>query len=182
LEFFYAIEIWIKIVYNVIYNLRVVTMSQDFEKLNKQIAAFIVVSSAFAAPVCAGGGLDVGGVAVPSSYQDMVVKYAGPGMVTPEASDPAVMPIDRYAGPGLIPPAPSEPSEPPMMVKYAGPGMPIPKPQTSNAVSRLEQVKRLDNPDSLRVIDSAESVTLKSSEEEHNYGEIKVAPGRFRFW
>ena len=154
-------------------------MPQDFETLNKQIAAFIIVSGAISAPVFADGGFAGGNnIITPSAQQDMLVRYAGPGMNIPIQVSPD-MPIDRYAGPGLIPPTPSE-SQLPMVVKYAGPEMP--KPPAPSTSSRIDQLKQLNDTDSLNVVNSADSVTAESSEEEHTYGQVKVAPGHFKFW
>jgi len=176
-------------------------MPQDFETLNKQIAAFIIVSGAFAAPVFADGGLNGTG-AVPSSVQiqDIVVRYAGPGMgsiptptVAPQTPvSPTPPMVVKYAGPGvggefptptIAPDTPSSPT-PPMVVKYAGPGIggEFPTPTVSHTSSRTNELKQADNTESLRVINSADSVTADNREEEHVYGEVKVAPGRFRFW
>lgn len=144
-------------------------MSQDFETLNKQITAFIIVSSAFATPAFADGGM-IGGntIPIPSVQQDLLLRYAGPA-INPE--------------PPMIIPVPSSPQEP-MVVKYAGPGMggEWSRPAVSESSSLPNQIRQLKNPESLRVINSADSVTVNSSENEHDYGEVKVAPGHFKFW
>ena len=162
-------------------------MSQDFETLNKQIAAFIVVSAAVSVPAYAGGGIgfDTNSL-VPTAQEQMVVKYAGPGMIVPTKVEDLEPMVVKYAGPGMIVPTPMEPQEP-MIVRYAGPPDPTPPinleiSDPSDSGDILEQTKQFNNPENLRVIDSADSVTIYSSEDDHEYRATKVAPGRFRFW
>ena len=176
-------------------------MIRDFETLNKQIATFIIISSAFAVPVYADGGMTVGGGMLVPSAQPIsmpIDRYAGPGIDFPVQPismpidryagpgidfpvQPIDMPIDRYAGPGM--PVVVNPNEP-MVVKYAGPGIngEWPEPSTSEISSVTKQMKQINDSEKLRIINSADSVTVNTSEDEHVYGEIKVAPGHFRFW
>ena len=148
-------------------------MAKDFETLNKQIAAFIVVSSALAVPAFADS---------PQISPNMPIdRYAGPGMVIYEPSEPPM--VVKYAGPGIGDwPAVSEPNEP-MVVKYAGPGIgDWPAIEEPDSMTPVDQLRQLNNPENLRVIDSADSVTIYTSEDDHEYRATKVAPGRFKFW
>ena len=157
-------------------------MTQDFETLNKQIAAFIIVSSAFAAPVCADGGIGGGvGALIPSVQQETILRYAGPGMGIP--ATPEAQMVVKYAGPGMIVPDPMEPHED-MIVRYAGPGIngEWPVINRTEVSAPPNAVQKLSNTERVRIINSADSVTAESSEDEHIYGEVKVAPGHFKFW
>lgn len=103
-------------------------MSEDFEKVNKQIAAFIVVSAALTAPTVfqaqyvASQAADPVGMISPNPTV-MPVRYAGPPMPGPSPT-PIPEPV-RYAGPPMPHPSPTPIPEP---VRYAGPPMPHPSP------------------------------------------------------
>ncbi len=101
-------------------------MSEDFEKVNKQIAAFIVVSAALTAPVvfqAQSASSYANSIGIVSPNIPEPVRYAGPPMPQPSPT-PIPEPV-RYAGPPMPQPSPTPIPEP---VRYAGPPMPHPSP------------------------------------------------------
>lgn len=149
-------------------------MSQDFDSLNKQIASFIVLTSALAAPVYADGMMPFDTPAVSVQGMDMVVKYAGPGMMDFPSVAPQG-PIDRYAGPVMPTPTPFEPSEP-MIVRYAGP----PEPQIQPvAFNPIDGTSADANGSVFAPVNNVNSVT--ELEYVEGYRANKIAPGHFIF-
>jgi len=99
-------------------------MAENFEKVNKQIATFIVVSAALTAPVALQTQYTAAQANLPGmevvQQEPMICRYAGPIMPPAPQPQPQPMPVPepvRYAGPII-----QHPEMPiPEPVRYAGP-------------------------------------------------------------
>ena len=176
-------------------------MTEDFEKINKQIAAFIIVSAAMSAPIMTS---DISSsvnanVAVVKMEPAVILRYAGPGMIIPEPQPIPDIPVVKYAGPGMIIPEPQPVPDIPV-VKYAGPGMiiqeelvkPIPpvlkyagpaNPSSSSSVmikqdsgKANETIKKYFYNDSIK-FNNKSNFTIKTT----RYGGYEIEPGHFVF-
>lgn len=172
-------------------------MAEDFEKINKQVAAFIVVSSALVAPVVAAGiSTGVGNMPASSSFE-YTVKYAGPAINYPQPMPGPIDPVVKYAGPGIDTPVVSSSgyiaryAGPPgidmpvvsssgMLLRYAGPGIDMPTPVVeSSSTGIIDTASRALSPESEMNFNNSESENVTD-----NYGTSganKVAPGHFWF-
>ena len=146
-------------------------MTKDFDSINRQIASFIIVTSALAAPVYADGGMG-GNMLVPQVQQEIIARYAGPGMGGSWPSIGIVEPIDRYAGP-VVPIVEPQPM-PVIIARYAGPVMP-PEPQVQVQESSSTDINR----SVLNPINNVEHYSNLNPVS--GYKANKVAPGHFIF-
>lgn len=148
-------------------------MTEDFEKFNKQIAAYVVLSVSLAAPVLSNGSsvanadvIDVVPVA-PANIEPLICRYAGPPMVRVNAEpinvEPAVVaPVMRYAGPPN-----------PVMYTDVVPKMPVPA--DIKNVPSVNQIPAADVNIQMNNMVNNNSINV------NNFGGIQLAPGHFIF-
>ena len=151
-------------------------MKQDFNTLNKQIAAFIVVSSAFSLPVCAEGTFMADMPLAPFNGHEVIDRYAGPVMPTMGiqlGNPPATI---KYAGPEMRPEinniTPEIKAGQSIIARYAGPMVPE---VTSDKKFSVLKFK------SNAATQTKNAVDASDAEQVQGFGADKIAPGHFIF-